>query len=271
MEKLPSRSEPISKKIESKTIKNLAEPITSIIEKMKQNIDTGKYSLIIGDDASGRIPSLAIRGVINKAYEQSGREPIDTRFLALYPLVGLTNYNKAWKSLRWTINPLKLFQRLGQEESEINLKLAKEKIKNEFIKNLPSNLTRDGKRVLIVTELINTGSSLAPLLEALRESNIPFEIATLNFIDFGTERKLQKAGAENIHLGGQPYIAISQQKNLSGVIKDPNTFKLSTKPYKTVGAESNSDQLKIQRDLNSARTDVKKLSDSIYAAVWDKQ
>ena len=38
-------------------IAKLREPIKNILEQMRERIDRGEYTLIIGDDASGRIPT----------------------------------------------------------------------------------------------------------------------------------------------------------------------------------------------------------------------
>ena len=59
--------------------KELESLVLPLIEKLKENIDKGEYDMLIGDDASGRIPTLILRGIIN---ERNRGSKVKTRFVA---------------------------------------------------------------------------------------------------------------------------------------------------------------------------------------------
>ena len=60
----------------------LHEPIKKMIEPVLENIKNGDYQLLICDDASGRIPALVVRKLINESYRRNLNKNIDTRFIA---------------------------------------------------------------------------------------------------------------------------------------------------------------------------------------------
>lgn len=53
-------------------VAELELPNKIIIEKIQSRIEAGEYGLIIGDDASGRIPTLILGNFIKKISEQKG-------------------------------------------------------------------------------------------------------------------------------------------------------------------------------------------------------
>ena len=71
MEKFEEITKPVNK-IETEptyhfkeVFRELESLIFPLIEKLKENIDKGEYDMLIGDDASGRTPTLVLRGIIN--------------------------------------------------------------------------------------------------------------------------------------------------------------------------------------------------------------
>lgn len=62
-------------------IKELEEPLRAILENFIEPIKKGEYDLIIGIDASGRIPTLIIDKFIRHIYDKNGIK-LETRFLA---------------------------------------------------------------------------------------------------------------------------------------------------------------------------------------------
>lgn len=68
--------------IESPKISSLREPFQKIFLKLQESIDSGEYNLIIGDDASGRIPALVVRNFIKEVYAKRGYPKPATRFFA---------------------------------------------------------------------------------------------------------------------------------------------------------------------------------------------
>ncbi|MEK7463307.1 MAG: hypothetical protein AAB621_03040 [Patescibacteria group bacterium] len=138
--------------------KELELLVLPLIEKLKENIDKGEYDMLIGDDASGRIPTLILRGIINSRkrelnpYLKSSESEIKTRFVAG-----------------------------GQLRSTEQLISVIEKLKPE-VKN----------KVLIVTEYISSGRSMEKLSSALKGLGIPFDIATLKSEFDGEKSNLGK-------------------------------------------------------------------------------
>lgn len=89
-EKIPTignnkQSEPTpdkSRLIKHEEIAELEGPIKHIIEQMGNNIERGEYDLVIGIDASGRIPTLIMVKIINHIYNQNGYDSPKVRFVA---------------------------------------------------------------------------------------------------------------------------------------------------------------------------------------------
>lgn len=131
------------------------EEIESLIESLTRQLGPqfieGTYPIMIGEDSSGRIPALALSGVAQKI---NPSEKISTFFLA------------------------------GSRFLEGEAK----DIKKQLIKDYLVKLELDKKllpkqKVLLVTDMIDTGKSMIPLSEALHEMSIPFDIATCKLFD----------------------------------------------------------------------------------------
>ncbi|MCL6096147.1 MAG: hypothetical protein M1444_00475 [Patescibacteria group bacterium] len=74
-------------------IAELEEPITNIIGDILRNGKT--YDLIVGDDTSGRIPTLILGKALNRIRENRGQKPVPIRFVSgdlvaveLAPVIG---------------------------------------------------------------------------------------------------------------------------------------------------------------------------------------
>lgn len=67
---------------ENPEIGRLEIPTTIILEKILGNIEKGEYNLIIGADASGRIPTLVFKKFIDYVYQKLGYPLAKTIFLA---------------------------------------------------------------------------------------------------------------------------------------------------------------------------------------------
>lgn len=62
-------------------IADLEAPLRRIIEQLKERLKRGDYGLIIGDDASGRIPAIILGNFIKKISEQNGLNGPETIFI----------------------------------------------------------------------------------------------------------------------------------------------------------------------------------------------
>ena len=78
-EKIPTIEE---KKIAHSEIAELISPLETILESLNDSIETGDFDLVIGIDASGRIPALIFGEYINRIYKEKGYLTPMRRFLA---------------------------------------------------------------------------------------------------------------------------------------------------------------------------------------------
>jgi len=53
-----------------------------ILEQARESIDKGEYNILIGDDASGRVPTLIFRRVLQDVYKEKGYDAPKTLFFA---------------------------------------------------------------------------------------------------------------------------------------------------------------------------------------------
>ena len=74
-------NDPEYEKIRVKAIKELVTPIDTILTEIKDKVLQDEYSMLIGDDTSGRIPTLIFRGVINNMLKENEKEPLPTFFI----------------------------------------------------------------------------------------------------------------------------------------------------------------------------------------------
>ena|SRR3989344_6276370 len=105
-------------------------------------IASGKfYDMIIGDDTSGRIPTLVIGKVLNNLNAENGNEPMPVRFVG-----------RNWKS-----------------QDSIGLEL------NNILRHCDKKL----RRVLVVTEYMASGSTVKNLSDYLEQRRLDFDVASL--------------------------------------------------------------------------------------------
>src|SRR3989338_2608702 len=141
------------KEVELKEVAELEKPI----KKIKDRIERGEYGLIIGDDASGRIPTLILGNFIKKVSEQKGQERPNIIFI-----------------------PGKLSDFAYDSMGEFKIHLEKWGF-------------REGKRILIVTDTILSGESLEILVKLIKRLGHDCDIATIGLerpISGMVERKL---------------------------------------------------------------------------------
>ncbi|HTP56872.1 MAG TPA: phosphoribosyltransferase [Candidatus Paceibacterota bacterium] len=188
MEQLPTHAPrpPLERRL-SPSIAQLEAPIRKILEELREPIERGDYGTIIGDDASGRIPTRIIGEVINAVYDAHGRPHPDIRFLA---------------------------------GSGRGMKLLARKHKESRLEEYLRSLSR--ARVLIVTDTLATGGSLLPLANALRKSRIPFDIAAVGaLLDVTPLPELERKLGGRIVYGMLNTPQIYERKEKRGVYKEP--------------------------------------------------
>ena len=176
-----------------------------ILEGLHDRIDQGSYDLIVGDDASGRIPTLILRNVIKEIYHDKGFQIPYTAFVA---------------GSRFIHEP-----RIPEKTEQLTQRIKKV---GEW---------HDGSnRALIVTDTIGGGLSLKPLYDALRENNIEYDIATLSLAhmpemtDEMRERVEQSMGGK-LYFGHTGVPRIYGRHDLAGVEKTPE--EVFARPHRT--------------------------------------
>ncbi|MEK9175700.1 MAG: hypothetical protein AAB795_03895 [Patescibacteria group bacterium] len=218
------------------SIENLEKPIKEILKQLHDKINLGNYGLIIGDDASGRIPTLLVNKIISTLYKERGL-PVPKNLF---------------------------FAGTGQLSSEIE-KIQKQdkiaKILHTFCKK-----HRAPKCAIIITDTIASGNSLVPLTCALKDNGIEYDIATVGLTQFESKekRKLYKKLGSEIVYGSDITPDIYGIYSISGVEKSiTDTF---SRPYKQ--GKNKHKQQNIQKNINLAREDVALLSKELIC--WYK-
>src|SRR3989338_7015540 len=157
------------KGIELEEVAELEEPIKKIIEKIKSRIENGDYGLIIGDDASGRVPVLILGNFIRKVSEKRDLNKPNIIFI-----------------------PGKLRSYFFDNESK----------KKYFDRHISKfGVTKD-KRILIVTDTVLSGLSLEVLIGLLHDMGYVCDIATI-----GVETSETNASLRDVMLDGSEVVS----------------------------------------------------------------
>ncbi len=216
----------LKKEIKNDAIEELREPIKNILEILRPKIEEGKYDLIIGDDASGRIPALILHNVITSAYGHKNYEKPQILFIA---------------GAKYT-----------------NLNEVSERIRAHLEKHIRHY---NNKTVLVVTEYVDTGESIEPLQAALKSLGMQYEIATVGASSLpnntrfivGEKNDLPRIFGKS-HLSGviknRGEILGRHANQHESNIDLPESIKIGKTIYE-------------QKDINDAREDVKLISDDL--------
>lgn len=259
--------------IKSHFIEQLRDPAEYLVQQMKKDIDNGSYGMIIGDDASGRLPSILIKKVIDKANLLSGRPAIPAKFIALYRPTG-PDSNIFWDILDpWEIEQIDSLEDSDQKNEKT--KIIEKEITEKFIPHLDREALKD-KKIVVVTDNIVGGSTIEPLLKTLKTSGFKFDVATIAAMSPSDTRKvIIESGAENFYFGEDYQInSIYDKKWLAGVKKDKSKFKTTSDAYKPrIDKEKDSpediaEKIYAQEKINEAREDINILADKIYKDIW---
>ena len=222
----------------------LRDPIEKILEELSPLLESGEIQLIIGDDASGRIPTAIFRKIFDKAYKERGFITPETRFLA------------GGRSLQ------------GEDKKEKEKKIAEymEQAKGDVEKKFGRTLTK----VLVVTDVINTGESLDPLMSALNKAGIEAKVASIGV--YKVQRKVKKieerwkAPIFSALEGHPPHVY--GQDELSGVQK--SSSDLFAHPFKASEYRNRWEKMDIQEEINKGREVAEVVAESVYED-WKKK
>ncbi len=236
----------IEKDAYRETIEQIEYPLKEILRTLRPEIERGTYRVIIGDDASGRLPTLVLGQVIGAVYQKQGLEKPISRFIA-----GSTQLKEKDKTSRDT------------KKEEVKNHIARiaddAGITSEgmpmFLKSL-GVLPKD-KKVLIVTDTIETGESVKFLLKALAANNLSADVVTIT--DLGGEpRKSRRISGAEVHNGGMIFVpGIYNKSFISGVTKNPE--ELFATPLRI----SRGDSSKVQAVVNYSREVASEISERL--------
>lgn len=197
-----------------RVVTSLYKPMKNMLTPVLENIKRGDYQLLIGDDASGRIPTLIVRKFINDAYKQSNQPGIKTRFLA-----GSTTHDDM------KVRDSSKFERENKflsENAKVSLREEKSRKIQNYVTELKENSPLRISGALIITEYIETGRGLAPLIKALQGDDITTTVLTAWILapQHGIDSRKTNVGAV-LHFGegAMSSPSIYKNKDLSGVAK----------------------------------------------------
>ncbi|HEY4478308.1 MAG TPA: hypothetical protein VI775_00495 [Candidatus Paceibacterota bacterium] len=214
-----------------------------IIEQIQDRIEREEYGIIIGDDASGRIPTLIIGGLIRKVMKIEGKLVPNITFVP--------------GKIDILLNPIDEFR--------------------EFINKFGY---KDGKKVLIITDTVLSGESLRTIIKCLRKMSIEVDVATIGLEDglyyddthhagsvMGVD--LFSGGYVNVNNVGLKHTPrIYDNKDMSGVYKLENKAQSSRRLKDRVFDSSEGDR--VQALIGEARKDVEILVDKLFKWYQEK-
>jgi hypothetical protein len=217
----------LSKK-QKTTISELEQPIENILDQLRPKIEKGEYGLIVGDDASGRLPTRIVEKVLKKIYQKRGFAAPQVYFFA-----GSTSLYAHSQDVRAT----------------------KENLLYTQINAVKKLLGSGTERVLIVTDTVQRGTSVSLLLKALSQNGIRADVVTIGLHNLGRDdvkSKIEHEWGSQIAVGmiGTPDIYAGFNKHartLHGVTKREQDI-FST-PFK----DKSKNPRRAQAHLNKAR------------------
>mgnify|MGYP001561084624 CR=1 FL=1 len=230
-------------------IAELEEPIQKLLEQLRERIDRGDYQLIIGDDASGRIPARIMHQALQEIYKEKGLKEPDIRFFA----------GSGGSDIRPS------YEDCDKKTHDIAEYLSRYAAGLPTYKDAPQKASfpeKTMRRALIVTDTIVTGDSLVPIVNALKNNGIAYDIAAIGRYGYTRQDEKLLGSPENKIFHAQSHVpAIDQARHISGVYKrteDVFSRKITTPKYE--GPER---KREVQQIINEAREDAKKIADEL--------
>lgn len=221
----------IAKESPEKPVRDLFTPLKRVLEQLLPEIEQGSYQFLIGDDASGRIPTLILRDVIGGIYAKEQRPVPQTFFFA-----GSSHL---------------------EDVDERNKKLAL------MVESLKARAEQSrGKKALIVTDNIASGNSIKVITEALQQLQVEYDIVAV-----GTTSSLKILGSKlggRVIAGQDSIPSIYGRKDLSGIQKTSEAY-LYASPLKDDLTKSNMVSARL-----SAKSIAERLS-SWYRSTLEKE
>ena len=229
---------------EEVAIKEMRIPLRNIMNEIGAEAEKGAYPLIIGDDASGRLPTLAMKRILDSFCKEKGLPLPETRFVTGS-------------------------KRLSPEELQAKKSKLAEFFDETIDGELLSRLSAPGAKVLIMSDVVDTGTSLDPVIEELKARNIGYQVVSLSLLYENRQPMLEKKWGEGNYTTGDvglPYLFGMQ--TISGVKKQPE--ELFSTPFKDP-RYSEEEKTEIQRQINAARQMTDEVADGVYKEWREKE
>ncbi|MDP2695997.1 MAG: hypothetical protein Q8O87_01955 [bacterium] len=221
-------------------IAELKEPMASLINLLKEKIEAGEYDVLISDDASGRIPTLIVKKVIDSIRSEDGN--IKTFFIA------------AGKDRRIDERAIKEFA--GKTLSKTHRALV------------VTELIYSGKSIRRLAKVLDDGG--------FNDFDIAAVMASQDFFDGKKDVEMVEKGHE-IFCGeiGDPIPNIYDSRFITGVarrrrVEAEGSYVTGAHPYlaEDLFEYTGDDRVEVKKSVSKARQDVKLLSDEILSEVW---
>jgi len=217
----------------------LENPTKKIIEQLQERIEKGEYGIIVGDDASGRVPTLILGGFLKRIYE-----------VKKIPL------------------PKIIFIPGGQKQTPVFVEQLRRHLENFGFTGQ--------SRVLIVTEFIATGYTLGTLSRGLKTLGFEFDIATIGLFEEQNEKMRGELGIDTLVVSGE-YERVSggtlnftpliyKDKFMTGVKKvwkEKRPHSVPVKLQNFFGGTTPEQKKSVQNKINQARKDTGVLVDKL--------
>lgn len=194
--------------VEIQEIEGLREPIKNLLVQLRDDIEAGNYAMIVGDDASGRIPTLIFREVLGEIYQEKDLPVPKTLFFA-----GEAFFDPGLEAKR--------------------VRDLKELLEKNQVRQLVGE-----KKVLVVSDTLVTGMHLKPVTRALQDMEAEFDIAVVGFRASyrtgdveGARQSLQQALGGRIVFGSSRTPKIWSEYKYGGVQK-PRHESIFSEVYK---------------------------------------
>jgi adenine/guanine phosphoribosyltransferase-like PRPP-binding protein len=163
-------------------IRLITDKVTNILMQLGEGIRKGEYPVILGVDASGRVPAILMAKTIRRIYAALGHERPIVKFVS------------------------------GAADEEILLEYASEKIKP---------LVHDKQKVLVVDDTVYSGDTLRAIKHTLERADIPTELVALELLNTSVHIN-KKVGQQVIIggvLGDKKFPPVYGKPSMSGVSK----------------------------------------------------
>ena len=167
-------------------VESLRAPLRKILEDLRPKIEKGEYTIVLADDASGRIPAFIIGHVLKTVYEHKG-----------FPA----------QHFRTVAGSMRVQGDLKRNKS-IALREQFGKMKQTMLDHAPEQATG---RILIVTDTVNSGQSVELPLRSLRANGLEADVATLSIM----------SSSEDVHESKRKYF---EEKWDTTVVSASHTF-----------------------------------------------